>query len=371
MSQKAPKRAKAAPVPQPFERQLRPSVGDGKSANFALEYEALHAVTEQSESGRWFALLVILQHLRIKDASGQSFVRSHGADTPPDLIREVLEMIIESQRKLTLAELLGREHRLVKIENLEDKISHGIPYLTIRLRQAVPRISETEQGCTLFLMPPNPNVYEDGTFSFTLIQSFQHNVDVSWKISVDLKQVVLDVETCKSHRTKQLEIPSAAVAVETNVREKMQDERVRAILNLTPARVAEIERFNFRARFEVNGQYIAFSPVDPEHAHGALGFKIKIVCPWIEGKLLREHGGIKLGDRVRLDDAFAMYKPWAVGQEAVVREIRMFKYCVYYVELFDAALVQRVQRVHTDGKGLQLGQREDHLACRRCQIQLC
>jgi hypothetical protein len=365
MSQKAPKRAKAPPVPQPFERQLRPSVGDGQSAKFALEYEACHAATEQSEPGRWFALLVILQHLRIKDASGQSFVRPHGADTPPDLIREVLEMIIESQRKLTLAELLGREHRLVKIENLSDNVSYEIPYLTIRLRQAVPRISETEQGCTLFLRPPHPNVYEDGTLSFKLIQSFQYNVDVSWTVSVDLKRVVLDVETCKSHRTKQLEIPRAAVAVETNVRERMQ------VLNLTPARVAEIERFNFRARFEVNGQYIAFSPADPEHAHGALGFRIKIVCPWIEGKLLREHGGIKLGDRVRLDDAFAMYRPWAVGQEAAVREIRMFKYCVYYVELFDPALVQRVQRVHADGKGLQLGQRDDHLACRRCQIHLC
>lgn len=365
MSQKATKRAKVDSVPQPFERQLRASGGDGKSANFALEYESRHAATEQSEPGRWFALLVILQHLRIKDASGQSFVRPHGADTPPDLIREVLEMIIESQRKLTLAELLGREHRLVKIENLSDNLSYEIPYLTIRLRQAVPRISETEQGCTLFLRPPHPNVYEDGTFSFKLIQSFQHNVDVSWKISVDLKQVVLDVETCKSHRMKQLEIPRAAVAVKTNVRERMQ------VLNLTPARVADIERFNFRARFEVNGQYIAFSPADPEQAHGALGFKMKIVCPWIEGKLLREHGGIKLGDRVRLNDAFAMYKPWAVGQEATVREIRMFKYCVYYVELFDAALVLQVQRVHTDGKGLQLGQRDDHLACRRCQIQLC
>jgi hypothetical protein len=165
--------------------------------------------------------LLILQHLPVIDASGQSFVSPHGADTPPDLVQEILEMVIESQRKLTLAELLGREHRLVKIENLSDNLSYEIPYLSIRLRQTVPRISETEQGCTLFLRPPNPNVYQDGTLSFTLIQNFQHNVDVLWKVSVDLKQVVLDVETCKSHRTKQLEIPSAAVAVKTNVREHM------------------------------------------------------------------------------------------------------------------------------------------------------
>jgi len=253
----------------------------------------------------------------------------------------------------------------MKIENLSDNLLHQMPELTVRLRQAFPRISETEHGYELFFRRPNPTWYEDGALAFTLIHTFQHGVHVYWKVGVDLKLVVLDIETCNSHRTKKLEIPSAAVTVETNVRQHMQ------FLNLTAARVADIERFKFCARFEINGQYIEFSPADPDQALGALGFKIRIACPWIEGKLLREHGGIKLGDRVRLNDAFAMYKPWAVGQEAVVREVRMFKYCVYYVELADAALVLQVQRVHANGKGLQLGQRDDHLACRRCQIQLC
>ena len=365
-----------------FDRKLKATSTDGSSTKFYLEYEARAAAVFQAAPGRWFALYLTLHYKPRKQLPTEHVQSPHykprkqlvtehvqaQAQAPPDFPREVLEMIIAVQSKATLTEFLESKQRFMKLINIRDLGLHHngqVPDHTTKVRMGFPCVSEDVSGYR-HNMSPALNQFQDGKVSFTVVQGVQPASvhDVTWTVTVDANQVIINEESRLA--VEQLKIPDTAVTVETNVRMHMEK------LKLAPARVVELENYKLKARFEWGGSEIKFLPVDPEKVghNGAVGFKVRFAFPWIDGKTLHTHSSITIGDRVRLTDAFAMYKPWAVGHEVVVREIRMFKYAVYYVEFQDAALTAEVQRVHKNGTGLQLGQLETQLACRRFQMDL-
>ena len=267
-------------------------------------------------------------------------------------------MIIAVQGSVTMAELLEHKQRTMVVWRVRDVVpipgEHYFHGANVPVRKGFPSVGAADVG---YEQPfaGDVNTFKDGRLSVGVKQRVEPGKHVKWTVHVDLRQVIL------REKGEDLVIPATAVTVETNVREHMD------LLNLAPARVAEMEMFKLTARFELGGKYIRFDAVGAGQ-DGALGFELGINCPWLYGKSLDGHAGLKVGDRVRITDPFAMYKPFAVGQEGVIREIRMFKYAVYYVEVVDTAIRAMVKSVHKNGKALLEGRVEGWCACRRFQI---
>jgi hypothetical protein len=365
MSQAPKKKAKKSQANGTFDRPLKSSQGPGCPTKFALEYEARIAAQEQAEPGWWFALWLSVQHVPMKGASGTSLVRPHGAKTPPDLPREVLVMIIGQQRKMTLAELLEKKQRVMIALLATARVPRPgfeTPDFTNFLHDALPSLGAADQGYRN-VKSPEYNTFENGQLSFALQQRVDPGEHVTFKMSVDLKQVVLREGCSVRTSTVGLVIPDTAVTVETDVRQHMER------LKLTPARVAEMEGFQLKAHFSWGGKYINFRAAGTGQDSG-LGFQVHVNCPWMQGIRLDSHSGLQVGDRVRVREPFKMYAPFAVGQEGVLDEIRMFNYAVFYVNLADPALVMQVEKVHKGGRGLQEFQHPWQLASRRFQLDL-
>jgi hypothetical protein len=346
----------------PFDRHLKSCDGDGSSTKFYFEYEARKAAREEGMAVRWFAHLLLVHYNPKKKPAPFS------EKTPPNLPEELLGLLYKYQRRVTLAELLGRKERFMKVLSVRDLDSHrdGIPDLTDKVRHGFPRISETDAGYQ-HNMTPETNQYEDGKLSVTVTQRVEPGKYVTWTMGVDLKQVVLDCESVYMVQCDQMKIPDKAVTVTTNVREHME------LLKLKPGRVAELEGFKMRARFGGGGSYIRFVPVDAEQEgpDGAVGLNVGVGGYWIEGKSLREHDGIKVGDQVQLKEPFLMYRHFALHALGTVAAIRMYKYAVYYLDLEDPGLVKQVELVHKGGKNSQVFQLPHHLASRKFQLEPC
>ena len=338
----------------PFDRHLKSCDGDGSSTKFYFEYEARKAAREEGMALRWFVHLLLVHYKPSKQPAPFS------EKTPPNLPEELLMLLYKYQRRLTLAALLERKERFMKVLSVRDLDSHrdGIPDFTDKILHAFPRISETDAGYQ-HNMTPETNQYEDGKLSVTVTQRVEPGKFVTWTMGVDLKQVILDCETVQCD---QIKIPAKAVTVRTNVGEHME------LLKLKPGRVAELEGFKMLARFGGGGAYIRFVPADPEQ-DGPVGLNIGVGGYWIDGKSLREHDGIKVGDEVQLKETTKMYGQFAVRKLGRVVAIRMYRFAVFFVDLADPALVKQVESVHRGGRGMYDFQLPQHLASRRFQLE--
>jgi hypothetical protein len=97
----------------------------------------------------------------------------------------------------------------------------------------------------------------------------------------------------------------------------------------------------------------------------ALRFDIVVGTPNVYGRQLATHSGFSVGDRVRLENCYTRYKDFALGQEGVIRDIRMFSFALYYVELADedAEISKLVTKVHRKDRGMAEGQLRHHVSC--------
>lgn len=265
-------------------RRLASLTGDGTSAKFPLECACLQTAAASAEAFRLFALLLRVHHARPPAA--------HHA--PPDLTQELLE-IIRVQSQTTLADLLADRQRVISVgwlrelRNLDD--GYHPPDRHTRVFRGFPGLGPMDHG---FAMVYPAVHWQQGRLSVTLEQLVDGRI-VTWTAHVDMQQVVLQEDqpvvdmqqVLLDHRpVHAVPIPDTAVTVETNVREHM------AKLDLSPARVTQMESFKLTARFESGASMIAFhsepSSVAEHAEHAGIGFKIDISCPWDFGKSLSD-----------------------------------------------------------------------------------
>ena len=118
---------------------------------------------------------------------------------------------------------------------------------------------------------------------------------------------------------------------------------------------------------------LAFKPTAKITDHGkklrfeadGLGFDVCIKCHYIPGRVLQEHAGFKVGDRVKLNTCYKRYDHFAIGLTGVIKKIQMFSFAIFFLELDDKAHTSRVVDAHKikSNSNLIEGQDPEHLAC--------
>jgi hypothetical protein len=181
--------------------------------------------------------------------------------------------------------------------------------------------------------------------------------DLTWTVRVDLARVPV------AEGTGDIVIPATAISIKTNVRD------MQAHSNLSTARVEEMLGFRLRGRITDRGAQIRFEAegVGPD---SNLQFVAKTSIKYVNGMELDSHAGIRVGDRVRIVQAYKVYEDFAIGQEGVVRMMRLNSFVMYFVELAEegAAISERVVAAN-GGRRIVHGQSSHHLVCQRFHLQ--
>jgi hypothetical protein len=168
-----------------------------------------------------------------------------------------------------------------------------------------------------------------------------------WSLRVDLTQIYI------TDGMKELVIPDSAITVETNVSE------VKTKLNISDATVTEINEFRLHGVISNKGHKITLQ------SDTGLGLVLNIHIKNVNGRHVKSHKGIAVGDTVRI---VKTYKPYdfAVNRQGVVRMIIGLSQMMFIIEMgkTTSAISKRIVEVNAKRKFVK--DQPDH--CLACQI---
>lgn len=359
-----------------------------ESNHYNLMSDSLKLATERPEltvkHGRAFALYVFVHHTRLatkgkgkgkgkekETEKERTKERQNDGETekaekaektaPPMFPPEIMEMIM-ANFGCTVFDLLQERQREVQFVNVKE-IDCTSKFAHYPLRKAFPSIGEADTGY-MYYERMDMSSYQNGQLTVSVAQRVLDDPSVKgqsliWNVILDLNKVFIPEK-----RTSTIDVPEKAITVSTNVR------RYKEYLKLSDARVEEMAEFRLKGEIQDEGKRIRFMSTSTGQDKG-LVFDVTISTPHFFGRHLDTHSGFTVGDRVRLDQCYTRYKNFARGLEGVVRDIRMFTFALYYVELGDedADVSKLVVKAHEKSGGLSEGQLKHHVACQWYQLK--
>jgi hypothetical protein len=309
--------------------------------------------TMNIKHGYDFAVFLNVHHMTLP-VKKQSEKAEKKADAPPLIPWEVLEIIM-THFKCSLFDVLNtrqREIHFVDIKNLNnnEKVARQV------LTNAWPSIGERDKGY-VYHDWMDMSWYKDGKLMINVEQRVRNEgvpkgESLIWSMLVDTRKVpVVDFQCL-------IKIPETAITIRTNAL-KLKDH-----LKLSQARIDEMTRFKLRGWIEDGGKKIRFFSSSTDVDSG-LGFEVVIATPYVMGRQVEAHSGYKVGDTVRLEQCYKIYKHFAVGKVGVIRDIRMYTFAVYFVELIDTdgEITKLVVKAHRKDRGMRKEQQRHHVGC--------
>lgn len=332
-----------------------------QSKNYNLVSDARqHAAVDASSlnHARAFALYVCLHHNRQAVRTGEKSEKT--AEAPPLLAREILEMIM-SHFGCSVFDVLRADQRAVQFLNVKE-LGSDSKFARRPMFKAFPSIGASDKGY-IYRDYENMARYENGQLSVDVVQYVKHSGSDKdekfiWSVTVDLSKVFVSEK-----RGPCIEVPETAISIASNFRRHAQ------YINLSQERVAEMGLFRVKGEISDGGRLIRFKSTS-KGTDSELGFDVVINTPYVPGAQFDSHSGFAVGDRVRLNQCYSRYRDFAVGCEGVIRDIRMYTFAVYFVELGEedsiiSNLVVQAHpkgKTHPEGRDLHQGQPAHHVA---------
>jgi hypothetical protein len=326
-----------------------------QSKNYNLVSDARqHAAVDVSSlnHARAFALYVCLPHNRqVVRKDGKS---EKTAEAPPLLPREILEMIM-SYFGCSVFDVLKADQRVVQFVNVKE-LGSDSKFARLPMRKAFPSIGASDQGYR-YRDYEDLSRYENGQLTVGVVQYVKHagsekDEKLVWSVTVDLDKVLVSEK-----RGPSIDVPENAIGIASNFRRHAE------YINLSKERVAEMGLFRLKGEISDGGRLIRLKSTS-KGTDSDLGFDFVINTPYVPGAQFDAHSGFAVGDRVRLNQCYSRYKNFAVGREGVIRDIRMYSFAVYFVELGekDSDISRLVENAHRKSGNLHEGQLEHHVA---------
>jgi hypothetical protein len=301
-----------------------------------------------------FAVFLNVHHMK-PPVKKQNEKGEKTADAPPLIPWEILDIIM-SHFKCSVLDVLNarqREINFVDVKNLHsnEKLARQV------LINAWPSIGERDKGY-VYHDWMDMSSYKNGRLVLSVEQRVKGK-DVPTGYSLIWTMVVsMDRVPVPENRVSLINIPQRAISIRTNAH-NLKDH-----LQLSQDRIDEMARFRLRGMIVEGGKKLRFlSSGNSVDFH--LGFDVVISTPYVMGRQVEAHSGYKVGDTVRLEQCYKIYKHFAVGKVGVIRDIRMYTFAVYFVELIDTdgELAKLVVKAHHKDRGMRKEQQRHHMAC--------
>jgi hypothetical protein len=281
----------------------------------------------------------------------------HANIAPPFMSREIFELIMTLIDSRTVSELLKDRQKVMTVKSVRDftldesaTVTFGLVTFGV-LKKAFPDISSHKKG---YRRVYNHNRSDWLGWDDVICLNFEKWCEnlacedrLKWSVSVDLKQIYITQDT------ENLAIPDSAITVQTNVNE------VKTKLKISDALVTEMLGLRLHGVMSNDGHRITLCN------ETGIGFVLKIHIKNANGRHVKSHKGIAVGDTVRI---VKTYKPYdfAVNRQGVVRMIIGLAQMMFIVEMGEttSAISKRIVEVNEKRKYVK----DQPAHCLACQI---
>jgi hypothetical protein len=280
---------------------------------------------------------------------------------------EILQLIMLQLGSVTLADVLEERQRGLHVVKLTDfgklyEVRDHAAFLVgpIRVRKGFPSTGEQDDGFK-WREQTSYRAFE-GKLLIEVQQMIQNPPGqgyLTWNVDVDLKLVTVN-------ESQDIEFPVKAFSVHTNA-ELWKNHPL-----FTPACLEKMLAFRLRGVMRKSGDIDFFEADRSDDDASGLRFQAKAAASYLTGMVLDAHGGLAVGDRVRIVKPYRAYEHFAKNQEGVIRGIALQSFVLFYVELAeeDAEISKQVVRAHARGKEAYPGQADHHIRCQRFHLEL-